>query len=37
MSEPQLAAKCELLAGDRLDGLLDDRDAPAKSLIAVLA
>jgi 2-methylcitrate dehydratase PrpD len=35
-SEAQLAAKCELLAGDRLDGLLDDPDAPAKSLIAAL-
>lgn len=36
MSPAQLAAKCELLAGDRLDGLLDDRDAPARSLIAAL-
>ena len=34
MSDQQLAAKCELLAGDRLDGLLDDLDAPATSLIA---
>jgi 2-methylcitrate dehydratase PrpD len=36
MSETQLNAKCELLAGDRLDGLLDDRDAPAHALIAAL-
>ncbi len=36
MSEAQLAAKCELLAGDRLDGLFDDPHAPAESLIAAL-
>jgi hypothetical protein len=36
MDAHELAAKCELLAGDRLDGLLDDRDAPAHSLIAAL-
>ena len=32
----ELAAKCELLAGDRLDGLLDDPDAPAQTLLAAL-
>jgi 2-methylcitrate dehydratase PrpD len=37
MSAGQLAAKCHTLAGDRLDGLLDDRDAPAQTLLAALA
>jgi 2-methylcitrate dehydratase PrpD len=32
----ELAAKCERLAGDRLDGLLDDPAAPARALAAVL-
>jgi hypothetical protein len=37
MSADELAAKCRLLAGERLDGLLDDPGAPAHSLIAGLA
>jgi hypothetical protein len=37
MSADELAAKCALLAGDRLDGLLDDRDAPAQALLDALA
>jgi len=37
MDADELAAKCRTLAGERLDGLLDDRDAPARSLLAVLA
>jgi len=37
MSADQLAAKCRLLAGDALDGLLEDRDAPAQTLLAALA
>ena len=37
MSPEQLAAKCHMLAGDRLDGLLDDRDAPAQALLDALA
>jgi 2-methylcitrate dehydratase PrpD len=36
MSADELAAKCRLLAGDRLDGLLDDRDAPAQTLLDAL-
>jgi 2-methylcitrate dehydratase PrpD len=32
----ELAAKCERLAGDRLDGLLDDPGAPAQTLLAAL-
>jgi 2-methylcitrate dehydratase PrpD len=36
MSADELAAKCRLLAGERLDGLLDDPGAPAHSLIAGL-
>jgi len=37
MSPEELAAKCHLLAGDRLDGLLDNRDAPAQTLLDALA
>jgi 2-methylcitrate dehydratase PrpD len=37
MSADQLAEKCRLLAGDRLDGLLDDPDAPARVLLDALA
>jgi 2-methylcitrate dehydratase PrpD len=37
MSADELAAKCRMLAGDRLDGLLDDRDAPAQTLLDALA
>jgi 2-methylcitrate dehydratase PrpD len=37
MSADQLAAKCRLLAGERLDGLLDDADAPAQVLLDALA
>jgi 2-methylcitrate dehydratase PrpD len=37
MSPDELAAKCHMLAGDRLDGLLDDRDAPAQALLDALA
>ena len=37
MSLEQLAAKCHRLADDRLDGLLDDRDAPAQTLLDALA
>jgi 2-methylcitrate dehydratase PrpD len=36
MSADELAAKCRMLAGDRLDGLLDDRDAPAQTLLDAL-
>jgi 2-methylcitrate dehydratase PrpD len=34
LDEAELAAKCERLAGDRLDGLLEDRDAEARALLA---
>jgi 2-methylcitrate dehydratase PrpD len=37
LSAGELAAKCRALAGERLDGLLDDRDAPAQSLLDALA
>jgi len=37
LSAAELAAKCAALAGDRLDGLLDDRDAPAQSLLDALS
>jgi 2-methylcitrate dehydratase PrpD len=37
MSADELAAKCRMLAGDRLDGLLDDRSAPAQTLLDALA
>ena len=37
MDADELAAKCRLLAGDRLDGLLDDPDAPAQVLLDALA
>lgn len=37
MSADQLVAKCRLLAGERLDGLLDDPDAPAQVLLDALA
>src|SRR5262245_14417676 len=36
MSANELAAKCRMLAGDGLDGLLDDRDAPARTLLDAL-
>ena len=32
----ELVAKCRMLAGDALDGLLDDRDAPARTLLDAL-
>jgi hypothetical protein len=32
----ELATKCERLAGDRLDGLLDDPGAAARALLAAL-
>jgi 2-methylcitrate dehydratase PrpD len=37
MDADALAAKCERLAGTRLDGLLDDLDAPAQALLDALA
>jgi 2-methylcitrate dehydratase PrpD len=37
MGAGELAAKCALLAGDRLDGLLDNPDAPAQVLLDALA
>jgi 2-methylcitrate dehydratase PrpD len=37
MSPDELAAKCHRLAGDRLDGLFDDRAAPAQTLLDALA
>jgi 2-methylcitrate dehydratase PrpD len=37
MSADELAAKCKRLAGDRLDGVLDDRSAPAQVLLDALA
>jgi 2-methylcitrate dehydratase PrpD len=37
MSADELAAKCAMLAGDALDGILDDRAAPAQSLLDALA
>jgi 2-methylcitrate dehydratase PrpD len=37
MSSDELAAKCHLLAGDRLDGVLADRAAPAQTLLEALA
>jgi 2-methylcitrate dehydratase PrpD len=37
MSADELAAKCAMLAGDALDGLLDDRGAPAQTLLDALA
>jgi hypothetical protein len=37
MDAVALAAKCRLLAGDRLDGLLDDLGAPAQALLDALA
>jgi len=36
MSADELAAKCSMLAGDALDGLLDDRSAPAQTLLDAL-
>jgi 2-methylcitrate dehydratase PrpD len=36
MDAEALAAKCRLLAGDRLDGLLDDARAPAQTLLDAL-
>lgn len=37
MTADQLAAKCERLAGDRLDGILDDHDAPAQALLSLFS
>jgi 2-methylcitrate dehydratase PrpD len=37
MSADELAAKCATLAGDRLDGLLDDRAAAAQTLLDAVA
>jgi 2-methylcitrate dehydratase PrpD len=37
MSADQLVAKCRMLAGERLDGLLDDPGAPAQVLLDALA
>ena len=37
MDAGELAAKCRSLAGDRLEGVLDDRDAPAQTLLDALA
>jgi 2-methylcitrate dehydratase PrpD len=37
MDAEELLGKCRLLAGERLDGLLDDRDAPAQALLDALA
>ena len=37
MSAEQLAAKCHTLAGDALDGILDDLDAPAQTLLSALS
>jgi 2-methylcitrate dehydratase PrpD len=36
MTADQLRAKCRMLAGERLDGLLDDPSAPAQALYDVL-
>jgi 2-methylcitrate dehydratase PrpD len=37
MDADELLAKCRLLAGERLDGLLDDPGAPAQALLDALA
>jgi hypothetical protein len=37
MTAEQLRAKCRLLAGDRLDGLLDDPDAPAQAMLEAVS
>jgi hypothetical protein len=37
MSADELAAKCRMLAGDALDGLLDNHEAPAQTLLGALA
>jgi 2-methylcitrate dehydratase PrpD len=37
MSGDELVAKCRMLAGDRLDGLLEDGGAPAQVLLDALA
>ena len=37
MEADELAANCRRLAGDHLDGVLDDRDAPAQGLLDALA
>ena len=36
MDADELVTKCRLLAGSRLDGLLDDPDAPAQGLLDAL-
>ena len=36
MTADELAAKCRMLAGERLDGLLDDPGAPAQTLLDAL-
>jgi 2-methylcitrate dehydratase PrpD len=37
MNPDQLAAKCQMLAGNALDGILDDLDAPAQTLLNALS
>jgi len=37
MTAEQLAAKCHMLAGDALDGILDDLEAPAQTLLNALS
>jgi 2-methylcitrate dehydratase PrpD len=37
LTADQLAAKCERLVGDRLDGILADRDAPAQTLFSLFS
>ena len=37
LTAEQLAAKCHLLAGTPLDGILDDPDAPAQTLLNALS
>ena len=36
MTADELGAKCRMLAGERLDGLLDDPAAPAQPLLDAL-
>ena len=36
MTADELGAKCRVLAGERLDGLLEDPGAPAQSLLDAL-
>jgi 2-methylcitrate dehydratase PrpD len=37
LTAEQLDAKCRMLAGDALDGILDDLDAPAQTLLSALS